>query len=120
MTGSLFFMAFQCDEKSDSSKRDMTAGMALMTAGTHCEKVAGYCSDLDTGCDEEHVGWTPWGCPDTGGVPDTGMCCIPFTSCAAVGGVCRLKTEDCPDGTGGTVFMDCPQGADGQCCIPFE
>lgn len=119
--GSLSLMALQCMEKADSSEKEMTALMAALSV-THCQRVNGFCSDIDTGCGITaiHVGWCGWGCPDKDGVPDTGMCCIPINSCADVGGVCRLKTEDCPDGTGGTVFMDCPQGADGQCCIPFK
>jgi len=119
LAGSLSLMALQCEKKSDTSKNTATALMSVLS-GTHCERVGGFCNDLYNSCGESHVGWVGWGCPDLPDEPDSAVCCLPVTSCAAIGGVCRLKTESCPGKTGGTVFMDCPQGADGQCCIPFE
>jgi hypothetical protein len=114
----VIMMLITCDDtsKNDNSKQQQT--LLLLSGGTpKCVKdYGGYCGQDNKVCSDDHVMWTPLGCPNVGA--HEGRCCLPTTSCSALGGVCRNWQDSCPSGWSGTGPMDCPNGDLDQCCIP--
>jgi hypothetical protein len=108
-----------CDDNNNKDTTKQSLALVDLSGGfSKCVKLGGYCGQDNKVCSDDHVMWTPWGCPNVGA--HEGRCCLPTTSCAAVGGVCKPWTDTCPAGDSGTGPMDCPNGDLDQCCIPSE
>jgi hypothetical protein len=115
-------MLITCDDTSKNDKSRQEQTLFMLSGGTpqtpKCETVGGYCESSMGICGDNHVMWTSYGCPKVDG--NAGACCLPTTSCAAVGGTCTPAVDGCASSSYPTGPMDCPGGDSDRCCIPLQ
>jgi hypothetical protein len=109
-----------CDDNNNKDTIKQSLALFDLSGGlSKCVAMGGYCNSSTTFCSNDYVGAVKYGCPDVGA--ETRNCCVPTTSCGAIGGVCMNWLDTCPSGSpGGTGPMDCPNGDLDQCCLPPE
>ena len=115
-----------CEESKNGSRscvsdtdclENQVCGSDGYCAYPKCIEMGGTCTPQGDDCPAgTPLSWANLECP--GG--RAAQCCLPNTSCSALGGLCYSMDSSCPMYYGAYVGMDCPGGDSTQCCIPTQ